>query len=148
DEAAGTEMLEEAALHRVVLRARETPGKISVFEGHDEAVAVQTASTTSSNGSESTDSEASFYAEPAQPTSYRPAIFVSNSEFNIPEANVFPEKLSPSVSGLPTDTQLQVTVAIGGELIGAVERGVNAVDQNFTSLFHEVRVELADDFSF
>src|SRR5260370_5964958 len=40
DRAAGTEVLEEAALHRLVLRARETPGTISVFEGADEAAAV------------------------------------------------------------------------------------------------------------
>src|SRR6202163_2643572 len=42
DRAAGTDTLEEAALHRLVLRARETPGTISVFEGVDEAVAVKT----------------------------------------------------------------------------------------------------------
>src|SRR5713101_7437172 len=41
DRAAGTEVLEEAAMHRLVLRARETPGTISVFEGADEAVAVR-----------------------------------------------------------------------------------------------------------
>jgi hypothetical protein len=41
DRAAGTETLEETALHRLVLRVRETPGTISVFEGADEAVAVQ-----------------------------------------------------------------------------------------------------------
>src|SRR6266496_2346278 len=41
DRAAGTDTLEEGALHRLVLRAREAPGTISVFEGYDEAVAVQ-----------------------------------------------------------------------------------------------------------
>src|SRR5713101_4412573 len=41
DRAAGTEVLEEAAMHRLVLRARESPGAISVFEGADEAVAVR-----------------------------------------------------------------------------------------------------------
>src|SRR5258708_35857601 len=41
DRAAGTDTLEEAALHRLGLRARETPGTISVFEGPDEAVAGQ-----------------------------------------------------------------------------------------------------------
>src|SRR5438105_8400017 len=41
DLAAGTDTLEEAALHRLVLRVREAPGTISVFEGPDEAVAVQ-----------------------------------------------------------------------------------------------------------
>src|SRR5882672_10118900 len=45
DRAAGTDTLEEAALHRLVLRARETPGTISVFEGPDESVAVQGAAT-------------------------------------------------------------------------------------------------------
>src|SRR5437660_12410413 len=48
DRAAGTDTLEEAALHRLVLRAREAPGSISVFEGADEAVAVQ--STTRGTG--------------------------------------------------------------------------------------------------
>jgi hypothetical protein len=42
DRAAGTDTMEEGALHRLVLRARETPGTISVFEGADEAVAVKT----------------------------------------------------------------------------------------------------------
>src|SRR5713226_2183044 len=41
DRAAGTDVLEEAAMHRLVLRARESPGTISVFEGADEAVAVR-----------------------------------------------------------------------------------------------------------
>src|SRR5712691_9708555 len=43
DRAAGTEVLEEAAMHRLVLRARESPGTISVFEGADEAVPVRSA---------------------------------------------------------------------------------------------------------
>src|SRR5207253_2897049 len=37
DRAAGTDTMEAGALHRVVLRARETPGTINVFEGADEA---------------------------------------------------------------------------------------------------------------
>ncbi|MDX6403180.1 MAG: hypothetical protein QOH70_635 [Blastocatellia bacterium] len=41
DRAVGTDSLEEAALHRLVLRVRETPGTISVFEGPEEAVAPQ-----------------------------------------------------------------------------------------------------------
>ena len=42
DRAAGTEILEEGALHRLVLRARETPGTITVFEGAHEAEASKT----------------------------------------------------------------------------------------------------------
>src|SRR5881392_2583502 len=41
DRAAGTDVLEAAAMHRLVLRARESPGTISVFEGADEAVPVR-----------------------------------------------------------------------------------------------------------
>src|SRR5207302_4375120 len=37
DRAAGTDIMEEGALHRLVLRARETPGTITVFEGALEA---------------------------------------------------------------------------------------------------------------
>src|SRR5258705_1808490 len=48
DRAAGTDTLEEAALHRLGLRAREAPGTISVVEGSDQAVAVQ--STTRGTG--------------------------------------------------------------------------------------------------
>ena len=48
DYAAGTDTLEEAALHRLVLRARETPGTISVFEGAIETIAAQDRSASSS----------------------------------------------------------------------------------------------------
>src|SRR5437773_10115426 len=48
DRAAGTDTLEEAALHRLVLRAREAPRTISVFDGSDEVVAVE--STTRGTG--------------------------------------------------------------------------------------------------
>src|SRR5882762_5439730 len=37
DRAAGTDTLEEGALHRLVLRVREAPCTITVFEGPDEA---------------------------------------------------------------------------------------------------------------
>src|SRR5512132_439368 len=37
DDAAGSDVIEEAALHRLVLRVRESPGSITVFEGEHEA---------------------------------------------------------------------------------------------------------------
>src|SRR5687768_13306944 len=39
DRASGREAMEEAALHRLVLRAREPGGTITVYEGEDEASA-------------------------------------------------------------------------------------------------------------
>src|SRR6266705_6703347 len=56
DRAAGTDTLEEAALHRLVLRARETPGSINVFEGADEAAGK---SNHSDSGSEASDAPTS-----------------------------------------------------------------------------------------
>jgi hypothetical protein len=47
DRAANTETIEEGALHRVVLRARETPGIINVFEGIGEATLAQPSALTS-----------------------------------------------------------------------------------------------------
>src|SRR5437016_6442346 len=41
DHATGADVLEEAALHRLVLRARESDGSITVFEGADEAIPPQ-----------------------------------------------------------------------------------------------------------
>src|SRR5439155_24157858 len=45
DPAANTETIEPGALHRVVLRARETPGIINVFEGIEEATVPQPSAT-------------------------------------------------------------------------------------------------------
>src|SRR6266436_5434055 len=56
DRAAGTDTLEEAALHRLVLRARESPGRVSVFEGADEAVAKSNHSDSVSEASDATPS--------------------------------------------------------------------------------------------
>src|SRR6185369_8014215 len=37
DHVTGAQTFEETSLHRLVLRARETPGTISIFEGAEEA---------------------------------------------------------------------------------------------------------------
>jgi hypothetical protein len=39
-------------------------------------------------------------------------------------------------------------LSVTGELIGAVERGINAMGGDFASLFNAVRLELADDYVF
>src|SRR2546423_6266816 len=41
DSESGTDVVEEAALHRLVLRVREAAGKITVYEGINEAVPPQ-----------------------------------------------------------------------------------------------------------
>jgi len=102
DRAAGTDTLEEAALHRLVLRVRETPGAISVFEGAEEAIAIQNLPPPA--GSESAESKSA--------------------------------------------AQRALTITTGGELVAAVERGINALGQDFNLLFNAVRLDLAGDYSY
>src|ERR1044072_306986 len=45
DQVANTNVIEAGALHRVVLRVRETPGTINVFAGADEATVPQPTTT-------------------------------------------------------------------------------------------------------
>ena len=46
DRDAGTDVIEEAALHRLVLRVRESSGSINVYEGVSESIPPQTESAT------------------------------------------------------------------------------------------------------
>ena len=156
DRATGTETIEEAALHRLVLRARETPGRISVFEGADEAAAVPTFAPT--------------YAKPAstapvvveQPADRSPDVRVATVDEDrkteapmIPLAepsSVFEEviakELSEEIYPAGSYNDWPAILATTGELIGAIERGINASGGDFDSLFQAARVELADDYSF
>lgn len=124
DRAAGTDTLEEGALHRLVLRAREAPGTISVFEGADEAVAVQ--GTASDTGVPPVD-----HSESEPPLSHSTPV----------TAPVFePTRME--------EAEWAAVVKASGELIGGVERALTSVDADFDSLFRAVRIELADDYTF
>lgn len=148
DRAAGTDTLEEAALHRLVLRARGAPGKISVFEGPDEAVAVQTPSPPAPE------------PEPLAPAPVQPDWAVSASsiaaapESESPVASVAHELVvsrdqTPDPgSAVQTEIEFPAIVKLGGELVGAVERGITAHGESFAPLFEAERLALADDYSF
>jgi len=154
DYAAGTDTLEEAALHRLVLRARETPGTISVFEGAIETIAAQDRNASSSDEAPAvvprSTELASFAVEP--PGTARPAVIAPPIEIS-PENEIEvrgrelqsqsePESL-PETAG-----QKSLTISLGGELIGAVERGINASGEDFGSIFYAVRLELGDDYAY
>lgn len=152
DHAAGTNTLEEAALHRLVLRARETPGTISVFEGANEAIADQVPAPSSfddappvvSGSTEST----SFEAEPGEfPHEASIAPPIEPIEIS-PQPEVGWRDETPLESKPVADGQGSLTINLGGELIGAVERGINASGEDFSSLFDAVRLELADDYGY
>jgi hypothetical protein len=140
DRAAGTDVLEEAAMHRLVLRARETPGKISVFAGADEAVAVRG-------------------AEPAAKTEEIASAAAAN-ELSVTPPIALPLIDEAETSGSPPPAEAPIgtepdgmvewldVVRVSGELIGGVERALNGADSDFTSLFRAARLELADDYTF
>ena len=170
DSAAGTDTLEEAALHRLVLRARETPGKISVFEGADEAVAVQTTATLEpgNDGSESV-RESKKRSPLVHHEPLEQPITLSDEPIVTPEIETPPlrstAELHP-VTGPNDDGQTGLVepaapeseprdeiewgaiLKASGELVGAVERAVTGAGADFASLFHAARIELADDYTF
>ena len=146
DQAAGTDTLEEAALHRLVLRARGAPGKISVYEGPDEAVAARTPSPPSPG--------------PLAPVPKQPDRAVSaESIAAAPESKFAVASVSDEMavsrgetpdpgSARQTEIEFPAIIKLGGELIGAVERGITAHGESFAALFAAVRLALADDYSF
>jgi len=153
DRAAGTETLEEAALHRLVLRAREAPGTITVFEGAEEAAAlpsVAPASETSSVVDEAS-VESAFSAPVASPdddSRSTPSAPTPAESFHqleqVEPAGELREEIYPTGSY----QDWSAILAASGELIGAVERGIKAAGEDFGPLFGAVRLELADDYSF
>jgi len=150
DRAAGTDTLEEAALHRVVLRTRETPGRISVFEGADEAVAVDadvsSAETASSVAASATPSinQAEANAEHVEIEESTTMPVISDA------ADLFESHAELSEDIYPTGSYKDwpAILSTTGELIGAVERAVTASGENFNLLLTQIRLELADDYSF
>ena len=152
DRAAGTNILEEGALHRLVLRARETPGTITVFEGAHEAqpsktvakaetIAQAVAATTKVTIAVA-EEENTIVAEDKLPA---PQPSPQADSFQIPNRSDGPtEDLYPTGSYDDWPSIL----AASGELIAAVERAVNAAGENFGKLFNRVRLQLADDYSF
>ena len=154
DRAVGTEILEEGALHRLVLRARETPGTITVFEGAHEAQPSKTGAKeeTTAQAVEATvketiavdvdEEENTILAEDR-----RPALEPSpeSDSFQIPgRAHALTEDLYPTGSY----NDWASILAASGELIAAVERALTAAGENFGNLFNRVRLQLADDYSF
>jgi hypothetical protein len=141
DRAAGTDVLEEAAMHRLVLRARESSGTISVFEGADEAVAV-------------TKSTLETKAEPAVKRSVETPLARDDSAIPTPTVDSTKSQASETVVRSPVTEDKDSTgeedevVRVGGELIGAVERGLIGAGADFATLFKSVRIELADDYPF
>lgn len=129
DGAAGTDVVEEAALHRLVLHVRESPGKISVYEGPDEAVAPQRQSAVTS----------AEISSAATPESMRSSDAKDNDDAAT-ETTLLQD-------ATPTADADQ-TIKLSGEIIGAIEQAATAQNANFTEIFQQTRVALGDDYTF
>ena len=127
-------------MHRLVLRARESPGSISVFEGADEAVAVRSVEPTAKTDDLGSTAETDELS--VTPPSAAPLIDESQSFGSV----------ASSEAPLATEPEEMVewhdVLQVSGELIGGVERALNGANSDFTSLFRATRLELADDYTF
>jgi hypothetical protein len=128
DRATGTDVVEEAALHRLVLRVRESPGKISVYEGADEAVAPPQQFSPSAQ-----------VPVAATPESMRSSE-AKDEDDGATETTVVHESTPTADAG--------EIIKLGGELIAAVEHAATAQAAKFAELFRQTRVALGDDYTF
>jgi hypothetical protein len=156
DHATGRDTLEEAALHRLVVRAREPGGKITVYEGEDEASKEATQPSVSETPVSEVPNSA---AEPWAASTSAGDADLDRESFTVPDAAAV---ISPPVlqsagrkmidsltkGGTQKKGDWNDLVEISGELIAAVERAAAGVAADFTSLFQAVRLELADDYTF
>src|SRR5215813_7374119 len=124
DRGAGTDVVQEAALHRLVLRVRESPGKISVYEGAEET------------GAPGRTAEAIGIGETA--SRERPEVMPSAAAKDNDEGTTESTLVDDSVPQADFDQ----TIRLGGELIAAVEQAATAQGENFARLFQEARVTL------
>ena len=129
DRAAGTDVVEEAALHRLVLRVRESSGKISVYEGANEAVATDRMPMATSAAASSA----------ATPESMRSS-GAKDDDDAATETTLVQEST-------PTADRDQ-TIKLSGKLMAAVEQAAASQSANFAALFHQACVALGDDYPF
>lgn len=139
DRAAGTAVVEEAALHRLVLRVRESSGSITVYEGIEESVPPQ-------SGGEPA-SPASPVEEAVELAAATPEAMRSSAGKDDDAETVLADDAATVVSAT-TAAQDGEIKRVAGELISAVERAASSLGADFPSLFREANISLADDYPF
>lgn len=113
----------DAALQRLLVRAMESGGLISVYEGEEQARLIEKVDARS--------------IEPPPPATATP----HPREGSAP----VPEKAEKE----PWETLDWPTLnRIAGDLVGAVERSALAMDRDFDQIFRAARLSLADDYPF
>jgi hypothetical protein len=149
DRGAGTDVVEEAALHRLVLRVRESSGSINVYEGVEESTPPQVESEASPRLPEETAS----VAEREAPTPETPTLDAATPEAMRSSAGIDEEETVVAADTVTVINQANAgewgeTMRVSGELIGGVEQASKSLGADFASLFRETRISLADDYPF
>jgi hypothetical protein len=149
DQATGRDSLEEAALHRLVVRAREPGGTITVYEGAEEAA---------KGGAQKPAPESATVAGGfAPPDVYEVNAVDETVDAMRPAPLPNPPILESAGSKLITAVQKSIPakggdwlalVEISGELIAAIESAATGVGADFAAVFNATRLELADDYTF
>ena len=140
DRDAGTDVVEEAALHRLVLRVRESSGSINVYEGVSESIPPQTESAMESPP------PADEITSVAEPEAATPEAIRSSAGKDEEETVVATDTVT--VVRQANDGEWSETMRVSGELIAGVERAATSLGADFASLFRETRISLADDYAF
>jgi hypothetical protein len=118
DHAMGRQAEGEAALQRLMVRAMEAGGLISIYEEIEETDASRPASTTGAAA------EVTARAEGAEVDSL------------------------PQAEEAEAEADWDALLRLSGEIVGAVERAALSVGVEFHAAFQAARLEVADDFSF
>lgn len=140
DRDAGTDVVEEAALHRLVLRVRESSGSINVYEGVSESIPPQPESAMESPP------PADEITSVAEPEAVTPKAMRSSAGKDEEETVVATDTVTVVRSA--NDGEWSETMRVSGELIAGVERATTSLGADFTALFRETRISLADDYAF
>lgn len=125
DHATGRAEEGEAALHRLLVRAREAGGLISVYEWEADAGA-----------SSPRDVDVRMKSE---------AVADAASRSNV-QAGAATTGATAGATG--EETERRELLHLSGELLAAVERAATVAGGDFASAFHRARIQLADDFPF
>jgi hypothetical protein len=140
DRDAGTDVVEEAALHRLVLRVRESSGSINVYEGTEESIPPQSETALESS------LLADEIAPVTEPEAATPEAMRSSAGKDEEETVVATEAVT--VVRQANAGEWGETMRVSGELIAGVEQAANSLGADFASLFRETRISLADDYAF
>jgi hypothetical protein len=149
DRETGSDVIEEAALHRLVLRVRESPGSISVYEGSAEAIAPISPAQVNESDIE-TDVLTVVPAARATPQDRPAAATPESMRSSSTGEGVESRRAVPDLSEKQpaNEAQWNEVVRAGAELIAGVERAATSTSADFASLFREARIALADDYTF